>query len=159
MPLDRHDRRILDALQRDGALTNAALSEIVHLSPSQCSRRRAALESAGLIRGYRAVLDEKALGFGLRAIVRVNLAAHRKEDDTDFSRWIAEQPEIQAGFSISGDADYVLDVRVRDLDSFSRFIHERLLIQPQVGQVRSDFVLRTLKDSHALDLLGRAGAG
>lgn len=150
--MDQFDRRILDALQRDGTLTNAALSDLVALSPSQCSRRRAALEAAGVITGYPARLDAARLGLAIRAIVRVNLRAHGEGADAAFSRWLAAQPEVQSAFTVSGDADFVLDVRLRDLDAFSRFVHDRLLVQPQVGQVRSDFVLRTLKDSAAVDL-------
>jgi DNA-binding Lrp family transcriptional regulator len=156
MPLDRYDRQILDALQRDGALTNADLSARVNLSASQCSRRRAALEAAGYIEGYRARLNAVKLGLGIRVVVRVNLRSHGKDADSHFSRWIEAQPEVQSAFSVSGDADYILHVRARDLGGFSDFLHERLLIQPEVAQVRSDFVLRTFKDSDALDL-GHAG--
>ncbi|MDQ0419723.1 DNA-binding Lrp family transcriptional regulator [Peteryoungia aggregata LMG 23059] len=156
MPLDRYDRAILDALQKDGALTNGELSERVHLSPSQCSRRRSALEEAGLVEGYRARLNAGKLGFKVRVILRVNLRMHGQDSDTEFSRWLGRQPEVQSAFSVSGDADYVLDVRVRDLEDYSNFVHERLLIQPQVAQVRSDFVLRTLKDNAFLDLFSEA---
>ncbi|WP_353472074.1 Lrp/AsnC family transcriptional regulator [Salipiger sp. H15] len=157
MPLDRYDRLILDALQKDGALTNAQLSERVNLSASQCSRRRAALEAAGVIEGYRARLNAGKLGLGIRVVVRVNLRTHAKLADMDFSGWIERQPEIQSAFSVSGDADYVLHVRARDLESFSNFLHERLLLRPDIAQVRSDFVLKTLKDSDALDLSEIAG--
>lgn len=150
--LDSHDRRILDALQRNGSLNNAQLSERIHLSTSQCSRRRAALEEAGLIGGYHARLDARKLGIMVRVISRVNLRMHGKQTDEDFMKWIERQPEVQSAFSASGDADFVLDVRVRDLESYSSFVHERLLIQPQVAQVRSEFVLRTLKDGDVLDL-------
>lgn len=156
MLIDRYDCQILDALQKDGSLTNGALSDMVNLSASQCSRRRAALEEAGLISGYYARLNARKLGFSIRALVRVNLRIHGKDSDSDFSRWLGRQSEVQQAFSVSGDADYVLDVRVRDLESFSQFLHDRLLIQPQVAQVRSDFVLRTLKDSDALDLSAAA---
>jgi DNA-binding Lrp family transcriptional regulator len=152
MILDQFDHKILQALQRNGALTNAELSELVNLSPSQCSRRRAALEASGVIEGYQARLSARELGFTIRAIVRVNLRMHGQDTDKEFSRWVERQAEVQSAFSVSGDADYVLDVRVRDLESFSDFIHERLLIQPQVAQVRSDFVLKTLKDRLELDL-------
>lgn len=94
----------------------------------------------------------RGLGWRFWAIVRVNLRAHGEGADAAFSRWLAAQPEVQSAFTVSGDADFVLDVRLRDLDAFSRFVHDRLLVQPQVGQVRSDFILRTLKDSAAVDL-------
>ena len=139
-------------MQHDGSLTNAALGERVHLSASQCSRRRAALEKAGLIRGYAARLDAQKLGLGLRAITRVNLRAHGQGHEDDFTRFLRAHPQVHAAFSVSGDADYVLDIRVRDLEAFAAFVHQDLLPHPQVAQVRSEIVLKTMKDGQALDL-------
>ncbi|MCJ1899529.1 MULTISPECIES: Lrp/AsnC family transcriptional regulator [Paracoccus] len=150
--MDGFDIAILDALQRDGAMTNAALAELVNLSPSQCSRRRAALEEAGVIEGYAARLNPQKLGFGLRAIIRVNLRSHGQGKEDDFARFVAAHPQIRSAFSVSGDADYILDVRLRDLEAFSDFIHRHLLPQPQVAQVRSEIVLKTLKDDRSLVL-------
>ncbi|MFO1166198.1 MAG: Lrp/AsnC family transcriptional regulator [Paracoccus sp. (in: a-proteobacteria)] len=150
--MDGYDLAILDALQHDGSLTNAALGERVHLSASQCSRRRAALEKAGLIRGYAARLDAQKLGLGLRAITRVNLRAHGQGHEDDFTRFLRAHPQVHAAFSVSGDADYVLDIRVRDLEAFAAFVHQDLLPHPQVAQVRSEIVLKTMKDGQALDL-------
>ncbi|WP_136442690.1 Lrp/AsnC family transcriptional regulator [Pacificoceanicola onchidii] len=151
-PLDSFDVRILNALQKDGALSNSALAEIVHLSASQCSRRRAALEEAGVIDRYRACLNAGVLGLKLHAIVRLNLQRHDQGADLALSKWLSDQPEIQSAFSISGDADYILTVWVEDLETFSNFVHDRLLKQPQIAQVRSEFVLKTLKDSQALQV-------
>ena len=150
MVLDSFDIAILSALQRDGAMTNAALAEVVNLSPSQCSRRRAALEQAGVIEGYSARLNAARLGFGLRAIIRVNLSSHGQRKDDDFARFVESHAQIRSAFSVSGDADYVLDVRVRDLDAFADFVHRSLLPHPQVSQVRSEIVLKTLKDDRGL---------
>ncbi|GKY86549.1 Lrp/AsnC family transcriptional regulator [Sinisalibacter aestuarii] len=152
MRIDSFDRAILDALQRDGAMTNAALAEVVHLSASQCSRRRSALEAAGLIEGYAARLNAGKLGFGLRAVVRVNLKDHGRGSDGDFGAFVRASPEVASAFSVSGDADYILDIRVRDLEAFAEFVHGQLLPHPLVSQVRSDIVLKTLKDRGALDL-------
>lgn len=146
MELDRFDLGILAALQRDGALTNAALSGLVNLSASQCSRRRAALEEAGVIEGYSARLSAAKLGVGMRAIIRVNLSAHGQTNEQDFARFVASHAQIRSAFSVSGDADYILDVRVRDLEAFADFVHRHLLPHPQVSQVRSEIVLKTLKD-------------
>ena len=148
--LDSFDIAILSALQRDGSMTNAALAEVVNLSPSQCSRRRAALEQAGVIEGYAARLSAARLGYGLRAIIRVNLGSHGQGKDDDFARIVESHPQIRSAFSVSGDADYVLDVRVRDLDAFADFVHRHLLPHPQVSQVRSEIVLKTLKDDRGL---------
>lgn len=80
--LDQSDLVILGALQRDGSMTNAALSDVVNLSASQCSRRRAALEWAGVIEGYSARLSPAKLGYGLHAIIRVNLSSHGQRKRT-----------------------------------------------------------------------------
>lgn len=152
MRIDDYDRAILGALQTDGAMTNAALSEIVNLSASQCSRRRAALEEAGLIAGYMARLDGRKLGLGLRAVTRVNLRDHGQSNEDDFARFVARQPEIRAAFSVSGDADYVLEINTTGLEAFAEFIHTRLLPHPQVAQVRSEIVLKVLKDNPGVEL-------
>lgn len=146
MTLDGFDIAILAALQRDGAMTNAALSEVVNLSASQCSRRRAALEAAGVIEGYGARLSAARLGYGLRAIVRVNLSSHGQTKEQDFARFVARHAQIRSAFSVSGDADYILDIRARDLEEFAEFLHRALLPNSQVAQVRSEIVLRTIKD-------------
>ena len=146
--MDSYDAAILNALQADGSLTNAALAEIVNLSASQCSRRRGALEAAGVITGYSARLDPRAVGFGLRAITRVNLRGHGSEQS--FLDFLDLREEVRAAHSASGDADYILDIYVRDLDAFATFIHTALLPHPQVAQVRSEIVLRTVKDAPGL---------
>lgn len=151
--LDAFDVAILAALQRDGAMTNAALAQVVNLSASQCSRRRAALEQAGLIQGYAARLDSARLGYGFRAVVRVNLSSHGQSKEDSFARFVASHAQIRSAFSVSGDADYVLDIRTRDLDSFADFIHRHLLPHPQVSQVRSEIVLKTLKDETGVPLV------
>lgn len=150
--LDSYDLRILDALQRDGSLGNNALAEIVHLSASQCSRRRSALEASGIIERYRACLNAHALGLKLYAIVRLNMGTHDRASDEALSRWFSAQEEIQSAYSLSGEADYMLTVRVEDLEAFSHFIHDKLLRQPQIAQVRSEFVLKTLKDTTVLQV-------
>ena len=150
--IDRADAAILNALQQDATLTNAQLAERVHLSASQCSRRRAAMEAAGLITGYGARVDADMLGFGMRAITRINLRSHGQEQESSFAAFLALHDEVRAAHSVSGDADYVLDVRVADLAAFARFVHEKLLPHPQVAQVRSEIVLKTLKDEPGLPL-------
>ncbi|WP_235829910.1 Lrp/AsnC family transcriptional regulator [Frigidibacter oleivorans] len=157
--MDPFDIAILSALQADGAMTNAALSEKVNLSASQVSRRRQALEAAGIIEGYSARLNLQKLGFGVRAVTRVNLRHHGKDREDEFARFIDERPEISVAFSVSGDADYILDIRVVDLTAFADFIHNHLLPHPQVSQVRSEIVLRTMKDRGGVALDHRAGDG
>jgi DNA-binding Lrp family transcriptional regulator len=152
LSIDGFDIAILNALQGDASLTNAQLSERVNLSASQCSRRRSALETNGLIAGYKAVLNAEALGFGLRAITRVSLAGQQENHDDAFSRFVETQPAVRAAYSVSGEADYILEIHVRDLPEFAEFIHKRLLPHPSVAQVRSEIVLKTMKELRLLPL-------
>ena len=142
MDLDAFDRRILSALQADASLTNAALSERVNLSPSQCSRRRIALEDAGYIRGYRAELNAAKLGYAVEAFSRVTLLDHVEGTADTISRFFDGLDEVLAAYTLTGDADYLLHVRVKSLDDLAAFVHRTLLPHPKVAQVRSDIVLQ-----------------
>ena len=146
--LDKYDRKILDALVQNGALTNAQLSEIVNLSPSQCSRRRINLETKGVIQGYHARLNSEAIGISLRAIVRINLQSHAEDDAKEFLRLIEQQQEVAEAFSVSGDSDYVLILKCENLRTFADFIHTKLLPQKVISQVRSEIVLNEIKRSY-----------
>ncbi|MEM7269298.1 MAG: Lrp/AsnC family transcriptional regulator [Pseudomonadota bacterium] len=144
MSLDPFDLKILAALQADASLTNAALSDVVALSPSQCSRRRMALEQAGYIRGYRADLDAVKLGYGVEAFTRVTLEAHSASTADEIERFFDKLPEVLAAYTLTGDADYMIHVRVRSLEQLAAFVHRRLLPHPKVAQVRSDIVLERI---------------
>ena len=150
---DAFDLRILAALQADGALSNQALAERVHLSPSQCSRRRAQLEAAGLIRRYRAVLSADRLGFGILALVGVRLATHSPDNAARFRRLVAGLPEVQEAFALTGDIDYQLKLAVPSLKALSDIINDVLLADEAVQTVQSSIVLDTLKDDNLLPLL------
>lgn len=152
MSINSFDLAILTALQKDGRRTNAELSELVNLSPSQCSRRRSALEAKGLIRGYTARLDAGALGLTLKAITRVSLKEHNESAAQTFAAFVDEQPEIRAAYSTSGDSDYVLEVETRDLAAFAEFLHSRLMVHPDVGQLHTDIVLKSIKSRRDLPL-------
>ncbi|MEH3148526.1 MAG: Lrp/AsnC family transcriptional regulator [Methylobacterium frigidaeris] len=150
--VDSYDRAILRALQRDASMTNAALSAVVNLSPSQCSRRRARLEQDRLILGYSARLDPARLGYGLRAIARVNLSTHNEKTDESFASFLTRHDEVREAYSVSGDADYVLIIVTRHLAAFADFIHLNLLPHPQVARVRSEICLRTMKSDPGLPI-------
>ncbi len=143
--LDEFDLRILKALQFDGALTNAQLGELVALSASQCSRRRSKLERAGVIASYHARLNPQAMGLSLRAVVRVNLNSHSEKNARDFANLLNHHDRVIEAFSVSGDADYVLIIQCEGLDEFADFIHSTVLPFPNVGQVRSEIVLKEIK--------------
>lgn len=150
--LDRTDLRLLALLQRDGRASNADLATQVNLSPSACLRRIQRLESAGVVAGYAARLDPKALGLGLQAFVRVQLEKHGAPGIERFVRAVQDWDEVVACHALTGDMDYLLHVYVRDLEHFSRFLLDRLLDASGVADVNSSFVLRTVKGFSGLPL-------
>ena len=150
--LDRTDLLLLAALQHEGRLTNAELADRVHLSPSACLRRVQRLERDGVIAGYAAQVDPERLGLGLQAFVRVQLVRHDAASVAAFSGFVEQWEEVVACHALTGDMDYLLQVAVRDLEHFSRFLLDRLLNQAGVADVNSSFVLRTVKAFRGLPL-------
>jgi Lrp/AsnC family transcriptional regulator, leucine-responsive regulatory protein len=154
---NRTDRRLLDLLQRDGNLTNLELAEKVSLSPSACLRRVRALEEAGVIRRYVAIVDPKRVGLGLMAFVNVKLEKRGRTPADGFARAVKDWPEVLACHSLTGDMDYLLRVHVENLDHFSRFVMDSLLKHPGVLDVKSSFVLEEVKETTALPLAHFSG--
>lgn len=150
--LDATDRRILDELQSDGRLSNQELAERVSLSPSPCLRRVRALERAGIIRRYAAVLDPLQVGLGLLAFVTVKLEKRGKMPVDQFTRAVESWPEVIACYSMTGDMDYLMRVQVENLEHYSRFVMDKLLKQPGVIDIRTNFVLERVKETSALPL-------
>jgi len=150
MELDRYDRQILTVLQADGRISNQELADRIGLSPSPCLRRVRALEEAGLIVGYRALLDAKALGLSLTALVQISMDRHTPERFATFEAAVAEIPEVMECLLITGQsADYQLKVAVRDLDAYQELLLKRITGIPGVSGVHSSFVLRRVVDKTA----------
>lgn len=150
--LDSFDIRLLATLQADARLTNQEIGERIGLSPSQCSRRRAALEAAGLIRGYRAELAAEALGLHVLVFVQVTLAAHSRDNASRFRELIARTEQVQEAYSMTGDTDYLLKIVVPDLKALAALVNDVLLPHESVARVRSSIVLDRLKETGALPL-------
>lgn len=150
--LDRTDLALLAVLQREGRIANSELAERVNLSASASLRRVQRLERAGVIAGYGARLDPAALGLGLTAFVRVQLEKHGSGSTDAFADAVRSWDEVVACHALTGDMDYLLQVVVRDLGHFSRFLLDRLLNASGVADVNSSFVLRTVKAAAGLPL-------
>ena len=150
--LDAFDLRLLAALQENGRLTNQELGERIGLSASQCSRRRAGLEGAGLIRGYRADLAAGLIGFRLLVFVQVTLATHSGDSAEKFRKLVARLDEVQEAYATTGDTDYLLKVVVADLKDLSVLVNEVLLPHESVARVRSSIVLDRIKETASLPL-------
>ncbi|MDX9700086.1 MAG: Lrp/AsnC family transcriptional regulator [Rhodocyclaceae bacterium] len=150
--LDGFDRKILEALQQDGRLSNVELAERIGLSPSPCLRRLRQLERWGVIRSYEAVLDRDAVGLGLTVFVGIKVERHRDTQAEAFCRQVCAIPEVVSAHLVSGESDFLLQVVVPDLRAYERLLLEVLLKLPGVSDVRSNFAIRTVKPATPLPL-------
>jgi DNA-binding Lrp family transcriptional regulator len=150
--LDKIDRRLLGALQRNARASNLELAQTVGLSPAQCHRRHKRLEEQGYVARYEARLNPEKLGLGVIAFVDVAMAKGHIRDLTKFTDAIAVLPEVLECYSVSGDFDYVLKVIAHDLKALSQFLMDRLMRLPGVNSVRSSICLDEIKCSGALPL-------
>jgi len=119
MEFEPGDIRILKALQSEGRLTNQELAERVGMSTSPCWRRVKRLEEAGVIRGYQALVDRRAVGLGVLAFVRVQIDTHSHDEAERFEREVGELEAVIACFSVAGEADFLLQVVATDLDNYA----------------------------------------
>lgn len=145
MRLQEKDRQILTLLQRDSRMSNADLADAVGMSASALWRRVRALEDAGIIKRYGAVVDPVAMGLGFEAIVHVHLTRHDPEKIVDFIRAVEISPEVQECYATTGQADYHLRVLCRDLAGYNIFLEEFLFRLPAVASAQTNVVLRTIK--------------
>jgi Lrp/AsnC family transcriptional regulator, leucine-responsive regulatory protein len=150
--MDHVDRQMLQILQRDGRISNAALAEQLHLSPSPCLRRLRALEQQGVISRYRAELDRGKLGLGLTLFVELKVEAHSERNAAAISETLQATPEVISAHIVSGSADFLLEVVVTDLRHYERLLFDTLLNLPNVSDVRSNFALRAVKTAGPLPL-------
>jgi Lrp/AsnC family leucine-responsive transcriptional regulator len=146
MQLDPTDLKILLLLQADGRISNQDLAEKVFLSPSSCLRRVRMLEESGVISHYRAVLDTNVLGLEVDAFVQVTMRRDVDHWHENFSAALQSWPEVVGSYIITGDANYLLRVRARNLKHYSVFVLERLYKTTGVLDIRSNIVLQTLKE-------------
>ena len=150
--IDLTDRKMLEILQRDGRISNAALAEQLHLSPSPCLRRLRALEHDGVITGYTARLDRAKLGLGLTVFVELQVDGHSDRTAAAISQALLATPEVISAHIVSGAADFRLEVVVPDLAAYERLMFETLLKLPSMGDIRSNFALRAVKTAGPLPL-------
>lgn len=150
--LDAIDCRIIAALQADGRLSNVELAERVGLSPSPCLRRVKRLEREGVIEGYRAMLQRRAIGLGLTVFVGIKIDAHADTRADEMAAAIAAMEEVVACHMVSGEVDYLIEVVAADLDHYQRFLLDKLLDLPLIKEVRSTIALQTRKTAAPLPL-------
>jgi len=147
--IDEKDRQILRVLCADGRISNLDLAERVALSPSATLRRVQALEAAGVIAGYRAVLDPARLGIGFVAYLSVGLKEHTKSAQEAFERAMAGAPEVRECHNITGNVEYLLRVEAADLASYKEFHTDILGALPQLATISTHVVMASPKDERA----------
>ena len=150
--LDAIDRRILERLQQDGRLSNSDLAERVGLSSSPCWRRVKALEEAGVIKGYAALLDARTVGLSVNVFMSVSLSTQNEKSLKDFERAAAARPEVMECYLMTGDSDYLIRVAVADIAALEKFILEQLTPIAGIEKIRSSFALKQVRYKTALPL-------
>ncbi|MFT5721961.1 MAG: Lrp/AsnC family leucine-responsive transcriptional regulator [Motiliproteus sp.] len=149
--LDSTDLKILRALQGDGRLSNADIAEQVALSPSPCLRRLRRLEDEGVIEGYRPELNRCALGLPMTVFVQLKLHDHSAGSVSGFEQAVIAMPAVINAHTVSGSADYLLEVVVADLSGYDRWVRQ-VQVLPMVRGIESNFGLRAVKTAAALPL-------
>ena len=144
--LDAIDRKILKELQDDGRITNVELAQRVGISAPPCLRRVRALEEAGYIKGYRALLDEKLLGYEVVVFAMVHLASQAEADLQAFDAFVRTQPLVRESWMLSGEIDFILKCVAPDLRTLQAFVVE-LTAAPHVRNVKTSLVLKNSKDA------------
>ncbi len=152
--LDNLDLRILRALQTNGRATYDDLAAHVGLSASATLRRVKRLEESGVIAGYVALVAPERVGLGLTAYINVRLSKHSEQRNPidDFTAAVQAWPEVVECAALSGEMDYLLQVLVRDMAHYSRFVMDSLLRHPAVQDCKTSFMLRRLKGTTAVPL-------
>ncbi|ADZ69861.1 Lrp/AsnC family transcriptional regulator [Polymorphum gilvum] len=144
MKLDRIDKRILNLLQENGRIANADLAERVGLSQSACLRRVRALEEAGVIDRYVALLDQRRIGRRMDVFVEISLVGQSNEVLNAFEQAVGQSPEIMECYLMAGDADYLLRLTAEDPNDFERIHREHLARLPGVSRMKSSFAIRPI---------------
>ena len=150
--MDELDLRIASRLQIEGHISMAALSQSVGLSLSACHRRVKLLEERGIIAGYAAKIDRKAVGLEFQAFIEVKLVSQQQSHIEAFEKAVGRTPEILECHLISGDFDYLMRIATRDTASYED-IYRRILSQlPSVSQVKTLLSLGSVKEFAGYDL-------
>ena len=150
--LDEKDMGILRLLQEDGRAANARLAEQLSISEASCWRRLKRLMENGVIEGFQAVLNRRALGFGVLSFVQLSFSRHSEETTQEFEKMIRDSAYVMSCHNTTGDDDFLLQVVARDLDDYSFFVENVLRKIPGVTNIRSNISLRELKASRSLPL-------
>lgn len=150
--LDKIDRKILINLQQDGRMTNVDLAKKAGISAPPCLRRVRALEEAGYILGYHAVLDAPAMGYGVTIFAHVKLVSQAENDLRLFENLVKSWPMVREAHMLAGETDFLLKIVAKDWDDYQRFLTEKLTSAPNVTSVKSSLAVHTTKNEAGIPI-------
>lgn len=143
--LDKIDKTILETLQANGRITNVELAKIAGISAPPCLRRVNALESAGIIQGYHADIDNATLGYNISVFANVKLASQSDKDLRAFEELVEQWDLVRECYLISGETDFLIKIVAKEWEDYQNFIANELTAAPNVDSVRSSMVMRNAK--------------
>ena len=143
--LDQHDIKILQILKDEGRITNQALSDQIGLATSPCWRKMRQLEESGIIEGYSVRLNRRKIGLGVQAFIRVKIDSHSEAEAEQFASEVMQLDQVVACYSIAGDADFLLQVVAKDLDSYSDFAMNEIRRLPGIKEMQTSMMLKEIK--------------
>jgi DNA-binding Lrp family transcriptional regulator len=152
MQIDKYDRAILEALQKDGRISNVQLAARVNLSESACLRRVRALEDEGYIDRSVALVNQSRVGLGGNVLVHIGLHREEQSELAAFEAAVRNIPEVMECYLMTGEFDYLLRVVVADMADFERLHKEALTRLPGVARVNSSVAIRTVQKKTELPL-------
>ncbi len=150
--IDATDKKILTILQKEGRVTNAKLAQTVGLSPPAVLERVRRLENSGIIEKYVAILDREQSGFNIQTIVMVCLSHHQISSLQNVKERLTQMDEVLECHQLTGEVDFLLKVVVKDMASYTDFVNNKLSCIPGIQNVKTSFILETLKNSTVLNL-------
>lgn len=150
--LDKTDRKILNILQQDGRITNAKLAKEIGISPPAMLERVRRLEASGIIDRYVAILDREKAGFGLLAIIIVSLSLHQISSLQVVKERLVALDEVLECLQLTGDVDFLLKVAIKDMNTYTEFINNKVSGIPGIQNIKTSFVLDALKSETMLNM-------
>jgi len=152
MAMDNTDKKILNIIQHEGRITNSRLASEIGISPPAMLERVKRLELSGVIDRYVAIVDREKTGFGLLAMVMVSLSLHQISSLQNVKERLIELDEVLECYQLTGDIDFLLKVAIQDMNRYTEFVNNRLSGIPGIQNIKTSFVLDTLKSSTMLKL-------
>jgi len=150
--IDKQDRKILQVLQNHCRMSSQELSEAVDMSSATCWRRIKSLEDRGIINGYKAIIDRRAMGFEVCAFVSVSIERRYSHVVEDIEQAFIDRPEVMECYVTTGESDYTLRVVAKNVEDYELFLKNFLFKLPEVKQVRSSIAMNEIKQTTELPL-------